>query len=53
MRSLSDTIRMNKFLQHIYMSHNELSNTSLGLLAEGLIDNTALTELFLTHNDLS
>lgn len=35
------------------MSHNELSNDSLGLLANGLIENTSLTELFITHNDLS
>lgn len=53
MKSLSGTIRTNKFLQQIYMSHNQLSNNALGLLAEGLIDNTVLSELFLTHNDLS
>ncbi len=35
------------------MSHNNLSDTSIGLLADGLSHNSTLTELFLTHNDLS
>lgn len=35
------------------MSHNQLSNTSLMLLAQGLLENECLTEFFLTHNDLS
>ena len=35
------------------MSHNQMSNDSLGLLARGLEDIEGLLELFLTHNDLS
>jgi Ran GTPase-activating protein (RanGAP) involved in mRNA processing and transport len=35
------------------MSHNEFTNHSLGLLAEGLKENTILTDFFLSHNDLS
>ena len=35
------------------MSHNELTDGSVALLANGLKDNTTLTELFMTHNDLS
>ena len=35
------------------MSHNMLSDKSLLLLADGLRENSTLTDLFLTHNDLS
>lgn len=35
------------------MSHNELSEESLGLLADAISVNTCLLELFFTHNDLS
>lgn len=35
------------------MSHNNLSDNSLALLADGLKENSTLTELFITHNDLS
>ena len=35
------------------MSHNNLSNHAIGLLADALKDNSTLTELFMTHNDLS
>lgn len=34
------------------MSHNHMSDTSLNMLAEGLKNNTKLTDLFFTHNDL-
>lgn len=37
----------------IYMSHNNLSDNALGLLADALKENCTLTELFITHNDLS
>lgn len=35
------------------MSHNELSNASLQILADGIKENHSLTELYMTHNDLS
>ena len=35
------------------MSHNQLTDHALGLLADALKDNSTLTELFMTHNDLS
>ena len=35
------------------MSHNELSDNALSLMASGLAENQSLTELFITHNDLS
>lgn len=53
MKPLSQTMKANKNLQQIYMSHNQLSDLSLGMLAEGLSQIESLTELFLTHNDLS
>ena len=35
------------------MSHNQLSDNSVALLADAIVDNNVLTELFITHNDLS
>lgn len=35
------------------MSHNQLSDGSVAILANGMKDNSTLTELFMTHNDLS
>lgn len=35
------------------MSHNQLSDSSIALLADAIKDNNVLTELFITHNDLS
>ena len=35
------------------MSHNQLSDNSISMLAEALSEASTLTELFLTHNDLS
>jgi len=35
------------------MSHNNLTDHSIGLLAEAIKENSSLTELFITHNDLS
>jgi Ran GTPase-activating protein (RanGAP) involved in mRNA processing and transport len=34
------------------MSHNQMSDKSLIMLSEGLKNNTKLTDLFFTHNDL-
>ena len=34
------------------MSHNQMSEKAFGLLAAGLQNNTCLTDLFFTHNDL-
>ena len=50
---LAKQIQLNKSLQQIYLSHNELSDGSIALLSTGLKDNTTLNELFMTHNDLS
>ena len=41
-----------KNLKYIYMGSNQLSNKSLGLLAEGLKQNTGIEELSFTHNSL-
>lgn len=40
-------------MQQIYLSHNQLSDGSVAILASGMKDNSTLTELFMTHNDLS
>jgi Ran GTPase-activating protein (RanGAP) involved in mRNA processing and transport len=34
------------------MSHNQMSEKSMGMFAEGLTNNTRLTDFFFTHNDL-
>ena len=35
------------------MSHNNMSDRALGMLAEGLIVNVGIEEIQFTHNDLS
>jgi len=50
---LAKQIKHNKSLSQIYMSHNNLTDHSIGLLAEAIKENSTLTELFITHNDLS
>lgn len=35
------------------MSHNNLSNNSLGMLADAIAVNTHIEEISMTHNDLS
>ena len=35
------------------MSHNKLSNESLGMLADAIAVNIEIEEISLTHNDLS
>jgi hypothetical protein len=42
-----------KNLKYLYMGNNQLSNKSLGMLAEGLAANSGIEELSFTHNDLS
>ena len=42
-----------KNLKYIYMGNNQLSNKSLGMLAEGLAANNGIEELSFTHNSLS
>ena len=42
-----------KNLKYLYMGNNQLSNKSLGMLAEGLAANTGIEEISFTHNDLS
>lgn len=39
-------------LKYIYMGSNQLSNKSLGMLAEGLAVNNGIEELSFTHNSL-
>jgi len=40
-------------LKQVYISHNNLSNNSLGMLADAIAVNTKIEEISLTHNDLS
>ena len=40
-------------LKQVYMSHNNLSNNSLRMLADAIAVNTKIEEISLTHNDLS
>ena len=42
-----------KNLKYLYMGNNNLSNKSLGMLAEGITANVGIEELSFTHNDLS
>lgn len=39
-------------LKYIYMGSNQLSPKSLGMLAEGIVVNSAIEELTFTHNSL-
>lgn len=40
-------------LKQVYMSHNNLSNAALGMLADAIAVNVNIEEISMTHNDLS
>ena len=40
-------------LKQVYMSHNNMSNAALGMLADAIAVNTKIEEIIMTHNDLS
>ena len=40
-------------LKQVYMSHNNMSNSALGMLADAIAVNTKIEEISMTHNDLS
>ena len=40
-------------LKVLHMSHNQLTDRSVGLLAEGIQANVGIEEIQFTHNDLS
>jgi Ran GTPase-activating protein (RanGAP) involved in mRNA processing and transport len=40
-------------LKQVYMSHNNMSNAALGMLADAIAVNTKIEEISMTHNDLS
>lgn len=53
MRPLADNLIKMRDLKQVYMSHNKLSNESLGMLADAIAVNIEIEEISLTHNDLS
>lgn len=53
MRPLADNLIKMRDLKQVYMSHNKLSNESLGMLSDAIAVNIEIEEISLTHNDLS
>jgi Ran GTPase-activating protein (RanGAP) involved in mRNA processing and transport len=50
---LKQSLMEHRDLKILYMSHNNISDRALGMLAEGLQVNLGIEEIQFTHNDLS
>ena len=50
---LKQSLVSKRDLKILHMSHNNMSDRALGMLAEGLKVNAGIEEIQFTHNDLS
>ena len=50
---LKQSLVSKRDLKILHMSHNNMSDRALGMLAEGLKVNSGIEEIQFTHNDLS